>query len=66
MRILDKSGVNMVFANDLAKLRKGKPERLVVTNRGVIGTAEGGADGIARVVLYHLDVGDRNRNTDSL
>ena len=63
MRIIDKSGVNMVFANDLAKLRQGRPERLVVTHKGVVGTAEDGADGIVRVVLRHLDARDTAKRT---
>lgn len=50
MRIIDKSGVNMVFANDLAELRKGNPNRLIVTHKGLIGEADGGAKAIADIV----------------
>jgi phosphopantothenate--cysteine ligase len=49
-RIIDKSGVNMVFANDLAELRKGKMRRLVVTHKGMIGTANNGAIDIVSIV----------------
>ena len=48
-RIIDKSGINLAFANDLANLRNGDSSRLVVTRGGYHDVKVDGAEGI-----YHL------------
>lgn len=50
MRIIDKSGVNLVFANDLARLRKGHTERLVVSATGYNNVRVKGAEGIFNLI----------------
>ena len=64
MRVIDKSGVNMVFANDLAELRKGNANRMVIVAGGPTGEVVDGAQGIVNTVerfLYCRDVYRRGR-----
>jgi phosphopantothenate-cysteine ligase len=59
LRVIDKSGVNLVFANDLAELRQGNVRRLVISRRCPTGLIADGAADIADIVkrnLYLLDL----------
>ncbi len=50
MKQLDKCKTNLVFANDLAELRKGNSSRLVVSPKGYNGVKVDGAYGIFNLV----------------
>lgn len=46
MKQINKCNTDLVFANDLAELRKGNAERLVITPKGYSGVRVNGAEGI--------------------
>jgi hypothetical protein len=46
MKQIQKCNTDLVFANDLAELRRGKAERLVVNKNGYNGVRVDGAEGI--------------------
>ena len=52
---IEKCHTDLVFANDLAKLRRGEMTRLVVGPDGVCNIAQNGAEDIVRVVLQKLN-----------
>lgn len=57
MKQIEKCNTNLVFANDLAELRKGNAARLVVTPNGYDGITVDGAEGIYN--LLNIVVNDK-------
>ena len=50
LKQIHKCNTNLVFANDLAELRKGNAERLVISPNGFSGVRVNGAEGIFNLI----------------